>query len=105
MSGADVAVYGEILALTRQMLDAARKSEWDDLTLVEKKRAEMVAGVMSCQQESGTLDEKTADIVRQILGCDEEIKALTEAWLGDLRELLASTSTEKKLLNTYNSST
>lgn len=105
MAGADASVYGEIWALTRQMLDAARKKEWDELTLIEKKRAEMVAGVMACQQEVGTLDTQTAEIVRQILGYDEEIKALTEAWLDELRGMLASTSTEKKLLHTYNPST
>lgn len=105
MADADASVYGEIRVLTRQMLDAARKSEWDELTLIEKKRAEMVAGLMARQQEAGALDAETAEIVRQILDCDEEIKALTEAWLGELREILASTSTERKLLHTYNPST
>jgi hypothetical protein len=87
------------------MLDAARKSEWDELTLVEKRRAEIVAGMMVRQEEVGALDAQTAEIVRQILDCDLEIKALTEAWLVELQGILASTSAEKKLLHTYNPST
>lgn len=94
--------YETAWALTQQMLETARNGEWDELILIEKKRAKVVAELM---QNRHDVDAKTNENIQRILACDAEIKTLTESWLGELRETLASTITEKKLLQTYRSQT
>lgn len=105
MAGVDVSAYEKILGLTQQMLEAAKKSEWDELILIEKNRAGLVKDLMSHPQDGGALDAQTHEIIRRILASDTEIKTLTESWLAELREAMACTVTEKKLLQAYRSPT
>lgn len=105
MVGVIVSAYEKIGVLTQQMLEAARKSEWDELVLIEKNRASLVKELMLHPQDGGALDAQTQDIIRRILASDTEIKSLTESWLVELRGTLACTVTEKKLLQAYNPST
>lgn len=95
---AEAVDYETAWVLTRQMLDAAKNGEWDELILIEKKRAQVVADLMRSRPD---VDARINETIQHILACDAEIKALTEAWLGELRETLDSTISEKKLLQAY----
>jgi len=96
--------YGAILDLTRQMLEAARNSDWDQLTTLEQARSRMAMQMADKRDENPMPpSEESAEIIRNILVCDEEIKARTETWLTELRAALDSVNTERKLFQTYNS--
>lgn len=94
------AAYEVIWSVTQEMLEAARSGEWDDLVNLEKKRADQVAQLMGNQHK---VDAHAKEVIQKILASDDEIKKLTESWLGNLQDTLASTKTEKKLLQAYRS--
>lgn len=99
-------MYENLWLLTRQMLDAAQKGDWDALIESELKRNAWVER-MRVQNESSitnTVEQhKVGEIIRHILAADSEIKMLTEAWKGELQEILGSVGTEKKLHKAYES--
>jgi len=94
--------YSAILDLTRQMLEAARNGDWDQLTTLEQLRGHMATQLATRQRENPVPpSEESAEIIRNILVCDEEIKARTETRLTELRAILDSVNTERKLFKTY----
>jgi len=99
-----LAAYDAALALSRQMLEAAANSRWDDLIALEQKRAALLAGVESgaiAGLEDAGLQQRLANVIQQILESDSQIKTLVEAWTGELSGILHSMGTEKKLQQAY----
>lgn len=100
--------YAEMLRLTQQMLELAKRSEWDYLVESGHERAAIVEDLIK-QEENGVWSqaerEKKGDLIRSILEADDEIKKLTQAWMGELQEILGSIGAEKKLSKAYETPT
>jgi len=96
--------YERVLALTRDMLEAARRSDWDGLVQHERERAGLLDQIKE-QDPDPTRDAATRgrkrEIILEILKGDEQIQVLSQDWMHELREVLGSISTEQRLTRTY----
>jgi len=99
-----IATYEAAWALTRQMLEAARKDEWDDLPALEEKRRAFVEKLMASDPGDlldDLLNAKKSELIRNILDADAETKELTRLWMVELRQIIGSAGAEKKLNKVY----
>lgn len=99
-----IATYEAVRDITRLMLDAARKNEWDDLPALEQRRYAFVEKLMASDQGDASdaqLNAKKSELIRSILENDTETKDLTECWMTELRQIIGSVGAEKRLNNTY----
>ena len=98
--------YEQALELTRAMLEAARRSDWDGLVGLEKERSALVDQLRELDvnpaRDAETREQKR-QVLRDIMECDEQIQILTQDWMRELREILGSVSAEKRLSRTYGS--
>jgi flagellar protein FliT len=98
--------YEQALELTRAMLEAARRSDWDALVGLEKERLTLVDQLRELDvnpaRDVATREQKR-QVIRDIMECDEQIQILTQDWMRELREVLGSISAEQKLSRTYGS--
>ncbi|MCW5298346.1 flagellar protein FliT [Herbaspirillum lusitanum] len=105
MDGAEViSLYESIADLTDQMLAAARKEDWVLLTKLEADCAHVVDFLKRNELEVVLSDDRRdrkIEILKKILEDDRDIRKLTEPGLQKLSALIQSTSTERKLANTY----
>lgn len=105
MDGAEViSLYESIADLTDQMLAAARKEDWTLLTKLEADCAHVVDFLKRNELEvvlSDVRRDRKIEILKKILEDDRDIRKLTEPGLQKLSSLIQSTSTERKLANTY----
>jgi len=96
--------YEKALELTRSMLDAAQKSEWERLVALEGERATLIDQLRDLDREpprdARERDRKRA-MLREIMQFDEQIEILTQDWMRELREVLGSISAEQRLSRTY----
>jgi flagellar protein FliT len=95
-----LALYEQVLARTREMLDAARASDWDSLVQRERSRAILIERLREHDpepaREAATLERKRA-ILLEIFQADEQIQTLTQDWMHELREVLGSVGTLRRL--------
>jgi flagellar protein FliT len=99
-----IALYEAVASLTGQMLDAARSSDWDQLTVLESQCARYVETLKHDEPPAAmTRDvrEQKVRIIKKILADDREIRQLTQPWMEQLSALINSTSTERKLSQAY----
>lgn len=99
-----VASYEALLGITRVMLDAAKKEEWDELTALEERRFALLNKLMASDKGDwgdAQLNEKITELIQSILTSDIETRKLTEAWMGELRHIIDSIGKEKKLNDAY----
>lgn len=99
-----VASYKVISGITREMLDAAKKNEWDDLAALEEKRFALMGKLMAADKGDlldARLNAKKTELIQNILACDVETRKLTENWMIELRQILDSIGTEKRLNDAY----
>lgn len=99
-----VATYEAVWGVTRLMLEAARKNEWDDLPALEEKRFAFVE-ILMASDKGEPLDARMiarkSELIQNILASDAETKELTETWMVELRQILDSIGAERKLNNAY----
>jgi hypothetical protein len=96
--------YEKALELTRSMLEAAQKSEWERLVAVERERATLIEQLRNLDREPGrdTRErERKRALLREIMQLDEQIEILTRDWMRELREVLGSINAEQRLSRTY----
>jgi hypothetical protein len=99
-----MAQYDKALELTRAMLDAAQKSDWDGLVVLEKERTAIIdhlRGVDTQPPRDATVRERKRGLIQEIMRHDEQVQMLTQDWMRELREVLGSISAEHKLSRTY----
>jgi flagellar protein FliT len=92
------------LALTRRMLETARRSDWEALVQLERERDQLIEEIRREDVEplrSAAQRGRRRDVLQAMLALDEEIRALTEDWMRELREILASVNTSQRLNKTY----
>jgi hypothetical protein len=86
------------------MLEAAQKSEWDRLVVLERERATLIDQLRNVDREPPR-DERERDrkrtLLREIMEFDEQIEILTQDWMRELREVLGSINAEQRLSRTY----
>lgn len=95
--------YETMLTLSRHMLDAARKGEWDHLVSLVEERTAIADALQQSDQATwqGAQATRKAHLIAGILDADVEVKSLTEAWMKELHGMLGSISTEKKIKKAY----
>lgn len=99
-----IAAYEAILAITGQMLEAARNDDWDRLVGLEKECKKLVAELIAentGQPLSGQFQQRKAEIIRKVLADDAEIRNITQPWMAQLQNILGSAGREKKLHHAY----
>lgn len=99
-----IATYEAVLAITLQMLEAARKGEWDDLATLEKGRFNHIEKLMASDMNDLSdvrLNGRKAELIQSILTGDGETRTLAQAWMVEMREILDSLGAEKKLKGAY----
>jgi len=97
-------LYERVLALTREMLEAARRSDWDALVQRERDRAGLVDQIKQHDPDparDAPTRERKREIIVEILNSDEQIQVLSQDWMHELREVLGSISPEQRLTRTY----
>jgi len=99
-----IATYEAILAITDQMLQAARNSDWDELVALEQNCKRLTTELIA-QHASGQLNDelrqKKINLIHGILERDAEIRAITEPWMMKLQNQLTGYDRNRKLEQTY----
>jgi len=99
-----LAVYETISRLTRQMLAAARDSNWERLVALEKDCSAQIAR-LDGNGDGVTRDldyqRRKASLIRRILDDDAEIRLLVEPWLAQLSVLIGNTRQQARLHRAY----
>jgi len=99
-----ITTYETILAITGQMLEAARNDDWDRLVALEqdcKKLVERLIADNTGQPLSSQFQERKAEIIRKVLADDAEIRNITQPWMAQLQNILGSAGRERKLSQAY----
>ena len=99
-----ITTYETILAITGQMLEAARNDEWDRLVALEKNCKKLVEELIAENDGlplSSQFQQRKAEIIRKVLADDAEIRNITEPWMMQLQNLLGSAGRERKLSEAY----
>lgn len=102
-----LSLYETVANITDQMLAAARNGDWEQLIVLESRCAGHVETLKTGEAPvplTGANRERKVKIIQKILADDREIRNLTEPWMAHLAELINSTSTERKLNQTYGAS-
>jgi len=101
-----LSVYAAMADLTEQMVQAAERSDWDALVLLEQRCAAHVQTLRaqeSPQPMAGAERERKIELIRQMLNADRRIRDLTMPWMAQLSRLINSTGTERRVVNAYGS--
>ncbi len=99
-----ISIYEDASCLTRQMLVAARESDWDQLVEHETQCAARLAQLISArpaQTQSAEFQRRKGALIRAMLDDDAEIRMLVEPWLAKLSELIGSTRQQSRLHQSY----
>ena len=96
--------YETILAITGQMLDAARNDDWERLVALEKDCKKLVEELIAENYGlplSSQFQQRKAEIIRKVLADDAEIRSITEPWMAQLQSFLGSAGRERRLSRAY----
>jgi len=99
-----ITTYEAILAITDQMLQAAKNSDWDKLVALEQDCKRLTTWLMeqhTYEQLSEEQKKKKISLIHGILERDAEIRAITEPWMAQLQNKLTSYDHKRKLGQTY----
>ncbi len=97
-------VYAEMADLTERMLDAATRSEWDQLVELEQRCAAHVRTLQAEEGQQPMVGEqrgRKVELIRKMLTADRKIRDITMPWMAQLSALINSTGTERRLVNAY----
>lgn len=98
------AIYEAIAELTNQMLIAAKKEDWNKLTVLESNCAQHIEKLKFFKDElplSSDIRERKVASIKRILADDREIRDLISPRMARLSSLISSTQTGKKLTRAY----
>ncbi len=97
-------IYEAIGVKTGAMLEAAKHSDWDRLTALERECCALVETLKRTDAGAGAgarfVQSKIA-FIRKVLADDAEIRKLTEPWMAQLENMLGSARTERRLRRAY----
>jgi flagellar protein FliT len=96
--------YEAFVALTRQLLAAARASEWDRLVSLGHDR-DHVLSIIKHLDATVRLDSmaigRKAKLIEEHIALDAETCKLVESWMADLKSAMHSNLQEQRLLKQY----
>ena len=101
-----LSVYAAMADLTEQMVQAATRSDWDALVLLEQRCAAHVQTLRAQEPQQpmrGAERERKIELIRQMLNADRQIRDLTMPWMAQLSKLINATGTERRVVNAYGS--
>jgi flagellar protein FliT len=99
-----IALYERVLAEMQQMLEAARASDWERLTALERRCSDIVASLAGKELHETlepVLQRRKAEIIGKVLAADAEIRKITEPWMQQLQQILGSAAREHRLHEAY----
>lgn len=99
-----ITTYEAILAITDQMLQAAKNSDWDKLVALEQECKHLTTWLIeqhTYEQLSEEEKKKKVSLIHGILERDAEIRNITEPWMTQLQDKLTSYGQKRKLGQTY----
>lgn len=81
--------YEDVLALSREMAEAAAEMDWGRLTRLGSERAGLLTGLpQTLPPLPPETNRKLAATISAILACDAEVRERAEPWLEHTRPLL-----------------
>lgn len=96
--------YESVAAASGDMLEAARRQDWDALAEAERRCAAVIA-VLKASDAEARLDEdkrpRKAEIIRRVLADDAEIRRLLAPRLRELEQLLGAGRTRRRVDEVY----
>lgn len=99
-----ITVYENVASISSQMLDAARRGDWDQLSVLERACSEQV-GILKGTCHPVALSTQQRDrkvrLIQGILENDRLIREITDPWMSQLSTLMQSTNAERKLNRAY----
>lgn len=94
--------FAAVIDLTRAMLSAARRAEWDEVSLIEAARGDVLAACFA--GADGVRDASAiADGVRALRALDAQIMLLATEAMADLRDKMCVLRTGRRALQAYQS--
>ena len=97
-------LYQAVVALTGQMLAAARAGDWEKVVALEPSRAGHLEILRNCEPPtalSGAARESKLKMTRQILMDEQEIRSITQLRMADLSGMMTSLGVERRLSQAY----
>lgn len=96
--------YGAISVKTGQMLEAAKRSDWDRLATLEHDCSVLIESLK--QADSGIVADadylqRKAALIRKVLADDAAIRKFTQPWLAQLEVFLGSARQQNRLHRAY----
>jgi flagellar protein FliT len=85
--------YEAIARASQRMLDAARRSDWDEVERQEDRCRTLIAALKAASLESPLRpadNRRRMDLLRRILADDAEIRDRSDSWLKQLERLISS---------------
>lgn len=99
-----IAVYEDVLLVTEQMLQAAHRSEWDQLVALEKRCKSLIESLMVAEPReplSRQHQQRKVEIIQKVLADDARIRDITEPWMKRMHCILNTANHERKLQQAY----
>lgn len=99
-----IVIYETVAGLTKQMLLAAKKQDWDSLTELEAHCAKHIATLRVSESTlplPGDIRARKLASIKSILADDREIRKIVSPWMLRLNSLMGSIHMENKLTRAY----
>jgi len=99
-----MSLYESVSRLTAEMLEAARKQDWEQLNSLESQCTQEVSILKTKGPATplfGALQSRKIEILQKILRDDRAIRAATQPWMNELQALLHSGASQHKLAPRY----
>lgn len=97
-------IYGSISTKTGEMLDAAKKSDWDRLVALEQDCRALIETLKRSDagaDAGARFVQRKIAFIRKVLADDVEIRKFTEPWMTQLEAYLGSARQEHRLQRAY----
>lgn len=84
------ASYSKLLTLTKQMLELAKRQEWENLAQLETERTSLLAGISTRYKALAPAETAAiANCIREIQDCDKAILDYVVPWQEHAATLLS----------------
>ena len=96
--------YESVAAASGDMLEAARRQDWDALAEAERRCAAQIAVLKASDAEarlSADRQRHKAAIIRRVLADDAEIRRLLDPRMHELEHLLNAAGTRRRVDDAY----
>jgi flagellar protein FliT len=97
-------IYGSLATVTGQMVDAAKRSDWDRLISLEHDCRSLIESLKRSDAGAKTgaaYAQRKIALIRKVLADDAEVRKFTEPWMTRLEAYLGGARQERKLQRTY----